>query len=342
MQRSRPVFILGNPRSGTTLLRLILTSHQNITIPPETDFIIKHYKKYIIQKYLTVNDIKELVALMQRKGDVSEHWRLNFEELPDYLQGEKNITYAKFCEYVYKYYSEKNGFGLPVIWGDKNNAYMNYIDVLSNIFPEAFFINITRDGRAVLSSYKELKSDPNTYSPKLPKDAEIISARWSSAINRLDEHLKRYAPGRHITIKYEDLMLNYESTINQICTRLSIKADDAMRDFYMLNRKKNLEPIENKGWKEMTWMPMDKKRIDRWKTKLNKRDLYVFEFYCKKELNKYEYDVVSDTENNLPFQFEIIKSFPKYMHVLLIEYFKEKLRGIRCSLIFTIRNIAAK
>ena len=36
---SQPIIILGNPRSGTTLLRLILASHSQIVIPPEAGFM---------------------------------------------------------------------------------------------------------------------------------------------------------------------------------------------------------------------------------------------------------------------------------------------------------------
>ena len=41
-----PIFVVGNPRSGTTLLRLVLTSHSKINIPPESNFIIRKMKKY--------------------------------------------------------------------------------------------------------------------------------------------------------------------------------------------------------------------------------------------------------------------------------------------------------
>ena len=39
-------FILGRPRSGTTLLRTILDAHPNIVIPPENSYLIHLYFKY--------------------------------------------------------------------------------------------------------------------------------------------------------------------------------------------------------------------------------------------------------------------------------------------------------
>jgi hypothetical protein len=38
VQWQEPIFILGNPRSGTSLLRLMLHSHSEICIPPESHF----------------------------------------------------------------------------------------------------------------------------------------------------------------------------------------------------------------------------------------------------------------------------------------------------------------
>ena len=41
-----PLFVIGNPRSGTTLLRLMLTCHPAVIIPPECGFVIWLKRKY--------------------------------------------------------------------------------------------------------------------------------------------------------------------------------------------------------------------------------------------------------------------------------------------------------
>jgi len=46
MNANNPLFIIGNPRSGTTMLRLILTSHSKVLVPPECGFIIWLKDKY--------------------------------------------------------------------------------------------------------------------------------------------------------------------------------------------------------------------------------------------------------------------------------------------------------
>src|SRR5215471_17881514 len=44
MAGDRPIFVLGCPRSGTTLLQLMLHAHPRIAIPPETRFVLTSYQ----------------------------------------------------------------------------------------------------------------------------------------------------------------------------------------------------------------------------------------------------------------------------------------------------------
>uniref|UniRef100_UPI00281255E6 sulfotransferase n=1 Tax=Streptomyces alfalfae TaxID=1642299 RepID=UPI00281255E6 len=41
----RPVFLLGCPRSGTTLLQLMLHAHPRIALPPENRFVLPAYER---------------------------------------------------------------------------------------------------------------------------------------------------------------------------------------------------------------------------------------------------------------------------------------------------------
>lgn len=40
------IFIVGRPRSGTTLLRTLYDAHPNVNIPPECQFVVNLYGKY--------------------------------------------------------------------------------------------------------------------------------------------------------------------------------------------------------------------------------------------------------------------------------------------------------
>ena len=46
MSSDRPVFVIGCPRSGTTLLTLMLSSHSRIAFPPETRFLLPVFRAH--------------------------------------------------------------------------------------------------------------------------------------------------------------------------------------------------------------------------------------------------------------------------------------------------------
>ena len=45
LTHDRPIFVLGCPRSGTTLLQLMLHSHPRIAVPAETRFVLTAYER---------------------------------------------------------------------------------------------------------------------------------------------------------------------------------------------------------------------------------------------------------------------------------------------------------
>ena len=45
MPSNRPIFVIGCPRSGTTLLTLMLSAHSRIAIPPETRFLLSVFRR---------------------------------------------------------------------------------------------------------------------------------------------------------------------------------------------------------------------------------------------------------------------------------------------------------
>jgi hypothetical protein len=140
-------FIIGRPRSGTTMLRLLFEAHPHVTIPPESPFILSLYKKY--GKITDWNDsvIKEYCDDVFKQR-YFEKWLITKDELLSHLMeltGENTYqTMVKKTCLAYQSVYEKQGIRLI---GDKNPAYALYISRIHRIFPEAKIIHITRDYR---------------------------------------------------------------------------------------------------------------------------------------------------------------------------------------------------
>ena len=63
MQSSdRPIFVVGCPRSGTTLFRVMLHAHPRIAIPPESKFLMPAYRRRARFRDLELRENRELLA----------------------------------------------------------------------------------------------------------------------------------------------------------------------------------------------------------------------------------------------------------------------------------------
>lgn len=289
-----PIFVVGNPRSGTTMFRLILAVHSKINIPPESDLIAKLYPKYgpissfkPEQLHEMMNDIMGKAAII----NLEEQWQVSLSDFAEQIEQHAGKSYAQVCASLYRHYAQAKGAGEKEYWGDKNNAYGNYIDVLTTLYPEAKFVHIVRDGRAVLSSYQQLDIDKTQkYAPILPKDAVSIARGWVDMVGRIDRHLRKYAPGRYIVVRYEDILEDFDCSINSVCQFLEVGYESSMAQFHQANIKYKMEP-KAYSWKENTRKPLDRSKASAWKQKINESDISQFEAIAGDKLQQYGYEV---------------------------------------------------
>lgn len=285
-----PVFVVGNPRSGTTLFRLILTAHSRVGIAPETAFIVRLYPKYGHVKRFDDQTLQRLEADLNSPAiDLEGHWKVTTSELFAPRDEFLGRSYPEVCAQLYRRFHLARGLGTVEIWGDKNNAYGNYLDVLNHLFPTARFIHVVRDGRAVLNSYKKLqKDDGHKYAPVLPRAAHSVALRWVDMVDRIDRHMTRKLKNRQLTVRYEDVLHDFEPTMGKVCQFLGIAYEDVMREFDQVNRKFELEPREY-GWKENTFKPLDRDKTESWRTELDPREIEIFEREAAGTLTRFGY-----------------------------------------------------
>ena len=101
-------FILGNPRSGTSMLRLMLDCHSAISVPPECGFLLWLYPKYNNWNSNCLNSN----VLNQFINDVSqsrkfETWKINPSQLKTKILDIKPKNYEELSRCVYLSYSDK-------------------------------------------------------------------------------------------------------------------------------------------------------------------------------------------------------------------------------------------
>lgn len=188
LSESSPIFILGFMRSGTTLLSFILDSHPNIAIGRET-----HIMKAIEQLYGDAGDDENPTnKFVVRRW--YERYGLSREQFTDYIRD--------FLDRFFGDYARRQG---KKRWGEKTPQHTEYCDLINEIFPNAQFIHIVRDPRAVAYSLQKWKIS-----------AQDCAERWRRENNRLIDFGKKLPKNRYLLVRYEDLVMNAEASIRQV------------------------------------------------------------------------------------------------------------------------------
>lgn len=280
-----PIFILGNPRSGTSLLRLMLDSHNDICIPPESHFFLWLEERYSEwDNNLLDTYIDDLYASTK-----FETWNINKDELKQFLGSKVIESYAHLNSLIYHYYCVLQGRQV-IYWGDKNSLWVDKLHKIPKHYPNAFFIHIIRDGRDVACSYRSLNSRiiNSKYAPNLPNDIEEIAKAWISNIKGIEYFLRALNTQNIIQIRYEDLLKQPQKTLQSILNKIDLNFSKVQMQYY-LKDKSNIEPSDFFVWKEKLVQPPDLSNIGKYKLQLSPEEINIFDTLAKKTLIKYGY-----------------------------------------------------
>ncbi len=278
-----PLFILGNPRSGTSLLRSLLNAHPNICIPPECGFLL-----WLHPNWKDVNwnaDTKQAFAAAVYASRKFETWEIEQAVLVKALNNRAVGSFAEAASCVYRTYAASRGRA-GGIWGDKNNYYIGHVAHLKGIFPSARFVHMVRDVRDVACSYRELglKTINSIYQPRLESNCAAIAKDWRSNNESAQHNL---SGTDHIRIRYEDLVSRTESTINGIFTLLGIdRLIGTTSDLHMAYLD---EPVEFLQWKAKLNGPVDVGSVGRFKQDLPPEEIQVIEDIAGSLLTEFGY-----------------------------------------------------
>lgn len=257
----QPYFIIANPRSGSSLLRILLNHHPNTVFPPECGFIQWLYPQY--QNWdldMIPQFIKDLSQTKKFEG-----WNLSLSGLSTYLYDAKPKTYQEVCYYVYKYYGITQGKQVQV-WGDKNNYYIDFLSEIQKIFPNANYIHLTRNPKDICVSYLNLQKVEKgvKYRPNVPTSVEEIAKSIKSNEQKVYTFLEKIDPIKVHTLTYENLLSNPEQELSKVGNFLGLDLKSNLTSF---NKKVYFdEPDFTLKWKHKTQGAIDSNNINLYKS----------------------------------------------------------------------------
>lgn len=200
---ARPIIIGGAPRSGTTLLRAMLTAHPDIWIGPENGVFQEGGQN--------LPGMEACLSIPVRRLDVLRHRASCLGEFVD-------LTMREVLERERK----------PV-WGLKSPAVVHELSVVWRFFPGARFVHTLRDGRDVVCS---LRTHPKFRTVEGQRVATGIVNPWPQCVetwvSATNAGLRWRESQQYFELKYEDLVESPSRIMRALIDFLGLRFDDAM------------------------------------------------------------------------------------------------------------------
>jgi hypothetical protein len=263
----------------------MLSSHPDIFIPDETGFIPfllepEHLKNHLNQA--------EVQRILHKIGRLNYLWCDLVTDVPSFYRELteptlENILDSLFCRVTSDFDA--------IRWGDKTPLYVRYIPVIAEIFPEAQFIHVIRDGRdATLSAQQKWGLAQFWY-----MDNYYLLQNWKTnvAAGRRDGSLLQNS--QYLEIHYEQLVKHPEKILRKVCNFLDEIYYPEMLDFDHLAIRVGAGPDDHTE----VMQPISESSIGRWRTQMSSFEKRMADLVAGSLLDElgYEKSFVGDFSN---------------------------------------------
>ncbi len=260
------LFVVGCPRSGTTLLQRMLDNHPQLAVANDSHFIPRAIEDVPIgiDPVLTP-ELVEWVRSYRR------FYRLSLSEADVHEAAAQARTYWEFVGHLYSAYGRRHGKPLA---GEKTPDYVRHLPRLHALFPWVKTIHIIRDGRDVaLSALEWAREDkgPGKFELWQTEPVAVCALwwRWQVSTGRRDG--EGLGLGRYGEVRYEHLVARPEETLRGLTAFLNLPFAHEMLTYHE-GRTRHEPGLSAKK----AWLPPTSGLRD-WRTQMTERDVELFE-----------------------------------------------------------------
>lgn len=218
-------FIIGTGRCGSSMLAQILNSHSMVCVPFELQILFEYsnngaglYEVFQQGKneYFRAEDFIELIE------SKCPH---KFYEYFDYKSffAQQDYPILSLKELVNNLFNKIAESKRKKIFVEQTPWYGQRIDILNELFPDAKYIHMVRDGRDVALSYAR--------TPWWHDDIGQNLERWQLEVSQIINSSQRILkPNQMLQVHYEDFVEHPERELRHICDFLEINFENNMLD----------------------------------------------------------------------------------------------------------------
>lgn len=307
-----PIFIVGCPRSGTTVLASLLNRHPNIASGTETHFfnyVSKnnyhwgHFNTENLSKLLEESRVIDFIKLAELdKNKIIEDFKeYDLTNIDNNLTHEEQSKKTVFNLLMENFLEQK---GKSRFCEKTPNHLQNAVEIVK-LYPQAKIIYLVRDGRDTVNSLLKMPWRPTGL---------VNNARfWSQYVklgNRIEAKLESSPEHNLLQIRYESLLEEPETTLKTICDFIHEAYDPIMLDDNQDGE--NIFSNWETSWKHKSRESLDSTRIGASQKELSNDDLAILNHILRNDLLQLGYPV-PPTELNYR---QYLKMISEYLFIL--------------------------
>lgn len=268
--------VVGVPRSGTTLLRLMLDAHPQLAIPPETGFLSA---PQIATGSTDPCEIADQITKFPFGAPAWQDFGIAYNAFLASVQAlPATAGLPEVLRVFYRLYAERHAKPRS---GDKTPLYVAHMATVAAALPEARFIHIVRDGRDVALSWSRTWFAPS-------RDLPELVGIWAATIRQA----RSDAAGLHyLEVRYEHLVREPEWTLAAICRFIELNYCREMLTYHTRSAERLREHADRfttdgtlvisqaqrlrQQWR--TQFPPQHERISAWKAEMSPAQIELCE-----------------------------------------------------------------
>ncbi|OYP33013.1 sulfotransferase family protein [Rhodopirellula sp. MGV] len=272
-QDHAPVMMIGHGSSGTSILGEILRDDFKIAFGTESQFFVYYYRR--LDRY---GDLKQPENLRQLAEHVlAERWfekakrKWDFSlSLEDLLDRTCSPTFRGLLDAIFVSFQHHLGMER---YGDKSPEYTLDLAVLGELYPDAKYIHMVRDGRDVaVSLFKRYWGGKNIYT---------VSRRWKKEVDLVDQFVATLPADRVLEVTYEGLLGSPEEQMDRLVDFLAIEdPDGSVRE----------------ALRTQIPLKLNRGNFDKWRKQLSQKQRVAFETVACETLRRHGYETIVDNE----------------------------------------------
>lgn len=269
IERPRPnpyLFLVGCPRSGTTLLQRMLDHHPDLAVTNDSHFIPR-----AIAPSAARADLPLTPELVERVVGYRRFPRLEVAESTAREAASRSETYAEFVSELYTEHARLRGKTLA---GEKTPDYVRHIPQLHALFPRARFIHILRDGRDVALSTLEWatgEKGPGKFGLWREEPVAVCALWWRWQVESGRRDGSSLGADCYREVRYEDLIAEPEKNLRSLADFLDLPYAPEMAAFHEGKTRRNSRLSAKSAWLPATPGLRD------WRRQMSERDTELFE-----------------------------------------------------------------